>query len=84
MGGQSSWPAPPMEWTGHSRPISSVIYSPNGARVVTGSDDGTIRIWDTETGATVGEPLTGHNGGVHSVAYSPNRSEEHTSELQSQ
>jgi WD40 repeat protein len=24
--------------------------------------DNTIRIWDAETGAAVGEPLVGHNG----------------------
>src|SRR5258706_13039020 len=71
VGSQSSWPAPPIEWTGHAESIMSVIYSPNGARVVTGSYDKTIRIWDAESGATVGEPLTGHNGTVYSVAYSP-------------
>src|SRR5258706_590204 len=71
VGNQSSWPAPPVEWTGHTGAIMSVIYSPNGARVVTGSSDKTIRIWDVESGATVGGPLTGHNGGVNSVAHSP-------------
>ncbi len=48
-----------------------MIYSPNGARVVTGSDDKTIRIWDAESGATFGEPLMGHHGEVNSVAHSP-------------
>ena len=71
VGNQSSWPAPPVEWIGHAGEIRSVIYSPNGARVVTGSGDKTIRIWDPESGAIVGEPLTGHNEGVTSVAYSP-------------
>ena len=46
-------------------------YSPNGYRVVTGSGDKTIRIWDAESVAVVAEPLTGHNGGVESIAYSP-------------
>ena len=32
----------------------------------------TIRIWNAETGAAVGEPLQGHTGLVTSVAYSPN------------
>ncbi len=71
VGRQSSWPALPVAWTGHAGLIWSVIYSPNGARIVTGSFDETIRIWDAETGAMVGEPLTGHNGWVISVAYSP-------------
>ena len=70
-GNQSSWPAPPVIWTGHTGSILSVVYSPNGARVVTGSSDKTIRIWDSESGAIVGEPLTGHSNGVDSVAYSP-------------
>ena len=47
-----------------------MVYSPNGARVVTGSKDKTIRIWDAESGAIVGEPLTGHKEAVNSVAYS--------------
>jgi WD40 repeat protein len=33
--------------------------------------DNTIRIWDAETGAAVGQPLVGHNGPVWSVACSP-------------
>src|SRR5258706_14842172 len=70
-GNLSSWPAPPLEWTGHTACVLSVSYSPNGARVVTGSDDHTIRIWDAESGAVVGEPLTGHTNLVSSVAYSP-------------
>jgi WD40 repeat protein len=71
VGNLSSWPAPPLEWTGHAGWILSVGYSPNGTRVVTGSTDKTIRIWDAESGAAVGEHLTGHNGDVNSVAYSP-------------
>src|SRR5258706_413731 len=71
VGNQTSWPAPPLAWTGHTAAVESVSYSPNGTRVVTGSDDKTIRIWDAESGAVIGEPLTGHTGRVSSVAYSP-------------
>src|SRR5882757_3361730 len=70
-GGLSSWPAPPLQWTGHAARIGSVCYSPDGTRVVSGSDDKTIRIWDAESGTVIGEPLMGHTGGVNSVAYSP-------------
>ena len=68
----SSWPAPPLEWVGHAGGVYSVCYSPDGQHVISGSSDNTIRIWDAETGAAVGEPLKGHTGTVFSVAYSPN------------
>jgi WD40 repeat protein len=35
----------------HSKGVSSVNWSPNAERLVSGSTDGTTRIWDTETGA---------------------------------
>src|SRR5258706_7162181 len=66
-----SWPAPPMQWIGHSDPDMCLSCSPNGYHIVTGSVDKTIRIWDVETGATIGNPVTGHTDRVISVAYSP-------------
>ncbi|KAG8743150.1 hypothetical protein FRC12_015125, partial [Ceratobasidium sp. 428] len=39
--------------------------------MVSGSDDKTIRIWDTRTREQVGQPLQGHTDYVNSVAYSP-------------
>jgi len=66
-----SWPAPPLEWIGHTDSINCICYSPHGSRIVTGSNDETIRIWDAETGAVVGEALKGHTRSVRSVAYSP-------------
>ena len=37
--------------------------------LASGSEDGTVRLWDPVTGAPVGEPLTGHTGAVNSVAF---------------
>ncbi|KAG8742618.1 hypothetical protein FRC10_001216 [Ceratobasidium sp. 414] len=51
--------------------IVSLAYSPDGAYIVSGSFDNTIRIWDAHTGQSVGEPLQGHTSLVNSVAYSP-------------
>ncbi|KAJ6559973.1 quinon protein alcohol dehydrogenase-like superfamily [Mycena capillaripes] len=51
--------------------VQSVAFSPDGRRIVSGSYDNTIRIWDSETGAALGAPLTGHSGRVLSVAFSP-------------
>ena len=39
--------------TGHSGPVFSIAFSLNGNRVVSGSDDTLVKIWDTETGAEV-------------------------------
>jgi WD40 repeat protein len=66
-----SWPAPPLEWIGHTDTVRCLCHSPDGHHIATGSEDMTIRIWDAKTGAVVGEPLRGHTGSVLSVAYSP-------------
>ena len=49
----------------------SVAFSPDGQRIVSGSDDETVRLWDADTGQPIGAPLTGHTGAVASVAFSP-------------
>ena len=38
---------------GHSHFVMSVAFSPNGDRIVSGSSDKLVKIWDTETGAEV-------------------------------
>jgi WD40 repeat protein len=51
--------------------VYSVASSPDGKRIVSGSNDKTIRIWDATTGQPIGKPLTGHTDIVYSVGYSP-------------
>jgi tetratricopeptide (TPR) repeat protein len=47
-----------------------VAYSPDGKTVLTGSHDGTARLWDATAGRPLGPPMD-HRGGVWAVAYSP-------------
>jgi hypothetical protein len=54
----------------HHGTVWSVAVSPDGRRLVSGGDDGVVRVWDAETGRSLRE-LTGHTGGVRSVAVSP-------------
>ncbi|KAG8725209.1 hypothetical protein FRC09_006043 [Ceratobasidium sp. 395] len=51
--------------------IHCISCSPDGAYIVAGSKNGTIRIWDARTGQPVGQPMLGHIDEVCSVAYSP-------------
>jgi len=46
---------------GHTEWVRSVAYSPDGLHIISRSLDGTIRIWDAETGTAVGGPLHGYN-----------------------
>ena len=55
---------------GHTDVVTSVFFSPDGARVLTGSADNTARLWDAATGKMVAT-LEGHTGPVLAVAFSP-------------
>jgi hypothetical protein len=63
-------PKPGARVSYHTSAVLSVAFSPDGKRIVSGSQDMTLKVWDSETGK---EQLTlkGHSGWVHSVAFSP-------------
>ena len=62
---------PIMTLLGHSRWVNSVAYSPDGRRIASGSDDTSLRVWDTELGTCLAT-FKRYSDWVHSVAYSPN------------
>ena len=54
---------------GHSEYVTSATWSPDATHILTGSQDGTARIWDTTTGDNTLTVTT--NSGIEAVAWSP-------------
>ena len=54
---------------GHRSFIRGVAFSPDGKHIASGSDDGTVRLWNAASGK-LERTLRGHGQSVNSVAYS--------------
>jgi WD40 repeat protein len=50
------------------RSVFSVVYSPDGTKIASGSGDNTVKIWNAQTGQCV-STLSGHTGSVLSVCF---------------
>ncbi|KIN97417.1 hypothetical protein M404DRAFT_1006058 [Pisolithus tinctorius Marx 270] len=70
VGGLKEWTATQLALE-HASVVTSVVFSPDGKRIVSGSEDNTMRIWDAERGVQIGSPLEGHKNKVQSVTFSP-------------
>lgn len=55
---------------GHSNNVNSVAFSPDGTKIISGSEDGIIKIWEANSGKCI-QTLKGYSSKVESVAWSP-------------
>ncbi|KAG1755954.1 quinon protein alcohol dehydrogenase-like superfamily [Suillus lakei] len=62
---------PRQKFEGHTEFITSVIHLPGGQRIMTCSEDGSLRVWDLKSGKQIGEDLRDGKSRVRMIALSP-------------
>ncbi|EJF65001.1 hypothetical protein DICSQDRAFT_14200, partial [Dichomitus squalens LYAD-421 SS1] len=68
-GVRDRWPQEQTALSGHEGAVCTVAYSPDGRRIVSGSLDKTLQLWDAETGEALYELSC--DSWVYRVAFSP-------------
>ncbi|KAG2031939.1 WD40-repeat-containing domain protein [Suillus americanus] len=62
---------PKYMFKGHEERIWDFVFLHDNIHIVSGSEDGTMRKWNCETGFVVGKPWKGDGGDIYALALSP-------------
>ncbi|KAF9518419.1 hypothetical protein BS47DRAFT_298514 [Hydnum rufescens UP504] len=73
QGVEAQWPQTLSTLIGHSGPVLSAAFSPDGLRLASGSQDCSLCLWDAMSGVHIAT-LQGHSHWVTSIAFSPDGS----------
>jgi len=68
----ASGTASPRRLTGHSAPVQAAVFSPDSAYVLSGSEDGTAKLFEVATGDVVRTYRGSNTSTVNALAFSPN------------
>ena len=69
LGGKIGQYMPTLKLKGHKEAVNILAFSPDGKTLLSGSDDATIKSWDTTTGRNI-YTCPGHMEGISSIAVS--------------
>ncbi|HLV97066.1 MAG TPA: serine/threonine-protein kinase [Ktedonobacterales bacterium] len=61
-----------LTYTGHSGAVFTMAWSPNGTRIASGGNDGSIQIWDTSIGSRLFIYEGHYARSISALAWSPN------------
>src|SRR5262249_1297497 len=61
------------EWTGHQRPVTRLLFAPDGQALIPGSEDGTVLVVDVAPGRRTGREVGPQGGGERGGGGNPPR-----------